>query len=292
MRVRSVLLLGAIAFAGLVYADEPVTTPPVTGDGQVVDAELKLPTEGGLPDVKITMTKDFVPEGCDKPESKKTKAGNYLHVHYTGFIDESSTAGEKGKQFDTTVNGEKPEPFTFSLGEGEVVQGWEQGLLDMCVGEKRTLVVPPELAYGEYGAGEAIPGGATLKFNIELVKIDDAAPTDTSLFDEIDTDDDKKLSMAEIKVWLSSSQELDDKLATETAESTLTSEDQNKDGFIDLQEFMSNSAGDGADEDFADDHDDFDDEGKDAGDQNADGTPVEGTPAPDAAGAEPIKAEL
>ena len=60
---------------------------------------------------------------------------------------------------------------------------------------------------------------------------------------------------------MSSSQELDDKLATETAESTLTSEDQNKDGFIDLQEFMSNSAGDGADEDFADDHDDFDDEG-------------------------------
>ena len=52
-----------------------------------------------------------------------------------------------------------------------MIQGWEQGLLDMCVGEKRTLIIPPEMGYGSRGAGGAIPGGATLKFDVELLSI-------------------------------------------------------------------------------------------------------------------------
>merc|ERR550537_796576 len=103
-------------------------------------------------ELKIETT--FKPEGCDT--AKKTKKGDQLSMHYTGTIDESSTTGEKGKQFDSSVG---RGPFDFALGQGQVIKGWDQGLLDMCVGEKRTLIIPPEMGYGSRGAGGVIPGG-------------------------------------------------------------------------------------------------------------------------------------
>lgn len=66
----------------------------------------------------------------------------------------------------------REQPLTFTLGTGQVIKGWEQGLLGMCVGEKRRLVIPPELAYGASGAGEKIPPDATLIFETELIKIE------------------------------------------------------------------------------------------------------------------------
>merc|ERR1719424_616595 len=75
----------------------------------------------------------FKPEGCDA--ARKTKAGDQLSMHYTGTIDESSPTGEKGKQFDSSVD--RGDPFSFALGQGQVIPGWDKGLLDMCVGEKR-----------------------------------------------------------------------------------------------------------------------------------------------------------
>jgi FKBP-type peptidyl-prolyl cis-trans isomerase len=96
-------------------------------NGVAAEEELKAPMDG-VQEAKITLTKDFIPADCTA-EAKKSKAGNYLHVHYTGFIDESSATGEKGKKFDSSLEGEKPEPFTFSLGEGQVVAGLYQNLL-------------------------------------------------------------------------------------------------------------------------------------------------------------------
>lgn len=93
----------------------------------------------------------------------KSRKGDVLHMHYTGKL-------EDGTEFDSSLP--KNQPFVFSLGTGQVIKGWDQGLLGMCEGEKRKLVIPSELGYGERGAPPKIPGGATLVFEVELLKIE------------------------------------------------------------------------------------------------------------------------
>ena len=97
------------------------------------------------------------------------KTGQAALVHYTGWLYETAAPDNKGKQFDSSVGGE---PFEFQLGAGHVIPGWDQGVVGMKVGGKRRLVIPPQMAYGERGAGGGlIPPGATLVFDVELVEI-------------------------------------------------------------------------------------------------------------------------
>lgn len=93
---------------------------------------------------------------------RRTRKGDQLKMHYTGKL-------ESGEEFDSSIP--RGEPLAFTLGAGQVIKGWDQGLLNMCEGEKRKLVIPSDLAYGENGAPPKIPGGATLIFEVELVKI-------------------------------------------------------------------------------------------------------------------------
>lgn len=90
-----------------------------------------------------------------------SKNGDVLTVNYTGTL-------EDGTKFDSSVG---REPFVFTLGAGRVIQGWEQGMLNMKVGEKRKLTIPSSLGYGSAGAGGMIPPNATLIFEVELLKI-------------------------------------------------------------------------------------------------------------------------
>merc|ERR1712225_227930 len=96
-------------------------------------------------------------------------AGDKLTMHYTGTIDKQSKTGVKGKKFDLSLD--RGTPFTFTLGQGQVIKGWDKGLVGICPGEKRKLVIPPALGYGSQGAGAVIPGGATLDFSVECLKV-------------------------------------------------------------------------------------------------------------------------
>lgn len=92
----------------------------------------------------------------------KSRKGDTLHMHYTGKL-------EDGTEFDSSIP--RGDPFVFTLGSGQVIKGWDQGLLGMCVGEKRKLVIPSDMGYGDRGAPPKIPGGATLIFEVELLDI-------------------------------------------------------------------------------------------------------------------------
>lgn len=98
-------------------------------------------------------------ENCEQ----KTRKGDIVHMHYTGKL-------EDGTEFDSSIP--RGQPLTFTLGTGQVIKGWDQGLLGMCVGEKRHLVIPSELGYGKSGAGAKIPPDSTLIFDVELTKIE------------------------------------------------------------------------------------------------------------------------
>ena len=93
-------------------------------------------------------------------------AGQTVTVNYTGwlFVD-----GKKGKKFDSSLD--RGEPFSFTLGQGQVIKGWDEGLATMHVGGKRTLIIPPDLGYGASGAGGDIPPGAMLMFDVDLLGV-------------------------------------------------------------------------------------------------------------------------
>ena len=93
-------------------------------------------------------------------------AGQTCVMHYTGWLYEN---GEQGSKFDSSVD--RGRPFEFTIGVGQVIGGWDEGVASMQVGGKRTLIIPPDLGYGAHGAGGVIPPNATLKFDVELLDI-------------------------------------------------------------------------------------------------------------------------
>ena len=111
------------------------------------------------------------PSGLQIIESKvgtgaSPKTGQICVMHYTGWLYEN---GAKGKKFDSSVD--RGQPFEFPIGAHRVIAGWDEGVATMKVGGKRTLIIPPQLGYGERGAGGVIPPNATLIFDVELLGI-------------------------------------------------------------------------------------------------------------------------
>lgn len=111
------------------------------------------------------------PSGLQYEDTKEgtgasPKTGQTCVMHYTGWLWEK---GAKGAKFDSSLD--KGQPFEFPLGQGRVIKGWDEGVATMKVGGKRTLLIPPGLAYGARGAGGVIPPNSTLLFEVELVGV-------------------------------------------------------------------------------------------------------------------------
>ncbi|XP_062589996.1 uncharacterized protein LOC134251605 isoform X1 [Saccostrea cucullata] len=166
---------------------------------------------------------------------KKSKRLDMLSMHYVGTL-------EDGSKFDSSAD--HGQPFSFQLGIGQVIKGWDQGLLDMCIGEKRKLTIPSHLGYGDQGAGEKIPPKATLIFEVELLDIQDG-PKPENIFKKIDTDEDNRLSREEISAHLVDLSRqtygfpVDNKSEEhiKVVDGIFYWEDSNKDGFITHAEF-------------------------------------------------------
>ena len=144
---RPLLTFGVVVLAALIAAcgSKPVVAP-TPGVSSMQSVELKAGT------------------------GPEIAAGKIAVVQYTGWLYEASAPDSKGKQFDSSRS--TGQPFRFPVGRGQVIKGWDQGVLGMKIGESRRLIIPADMAYGDSGAGGVIPPGATLVFDIDLVAIE------------------------------------------------------------------------------------------------------------------------
>ena len=117
---------------------------------------------GGTETITMTTESGLQIEALVVGTGDEAQAGSTVSVHYTGWLVD-------GTKFDSSLD--RGTPFEFVLGRGQVIPGWDEGVASMKVGGKRKLTIPPELAYGDRGAGSVIPPGATLVFEVELLEV-------------------------------------------------------------------------------------------------------------------------
>jgi FKBP-type peptidyl-prolyl cis-trans isomerase len=139
------LAAGVLIAAGIVFL-----APPASGDDTKEKKMVK--TDSGL---------QYVDE--KEGDGAVARKGTSVTVHYTGTLKD-------GKKFDSSHD--RKQPFTFQLGAGKVIKGWDEGVAGMKVGGKRKLIIPPELGYGARGAGNVIPPNSELTFEVELLKVE------------------------------------------------------------------------------------------------------------------------
>lgn len=125
----------------------------------------EAPPEGGSPqDLQITVLR--------AGDGAIARSGDVVRVHYTGWLYDERLDGRKGASFDSSLP--RGEPFSFPLGRGVVIRGWDEGVVGMKVGEVRELAIPADLGYGRQGAGRVIPPHQPLLFEVELLAVEPA----------------------------------------------------------------------------------------------------------------------
>jgi len=168
------------------------------------------------------------PSYCERT----TQRGDKLQVHFNASMGD-------GKVFETT---HKKTPFEFVIGNGQVITGFEFGLMDMCIGEKRRLTIPSKYAYGSTTFGAKVPGRITLYFDVELSDFERMPypARKSNVFRVIDINDDGLLSKDEVQRYVRNTK-LDDSKGeagiTQVLKEIFQEEDRDKDGFIDHSEF-------------------------------------------------------
>lgn len=146
------------------YAAAIATLVAVTACAQT-GAPPAAPAKPSAPAVVTELVKKDTKEGTGRMAEK----GKAVSVHYTGWLYDPAAPEQKGKKFDSSHD--RKIPFGFILGAGRVIKGWEEGVVGMKEGGQRTLIIPASMGYGDKGAGGVIPPGATLLFEVELLKI-------------------------------------------------------------------------------------------------------------------------
>jgi FKBP-type peptidyl-prolyl cis-trans isomerase FkpA len=147
------------------YAAAIATLAAVTACAQTGAPPAAPAKPAAAPAVVTELVKKDTKEGNGRMAEK----GKAVSVHYTGWLYDPAAPGQKGKKFDSSLD--RKIPFGFILGAGRVIKGWEEGVVGMKEGGQRTLVIPASMGYGDKGAGGVIPPGATLLFEVELLKI-------------------------------------------------------------------------------------------------------------------------
>jgi FKBP-type peptidyl-prolyl cis-trans isomerase len=151
-----VIALGFLFFGSAVFT--PFVTPTTSEQALV---PIAMDSASSTPEIPQELPNELTGLELAQGSGQEVVAGSRVSVNYTGMLPD-------GTVFDTSAN---RGPFQFTVGEGRVIAGWEQGLMGMKEGGKRRLIIPPSLAYGEQGVPGAIPPNATLIFDIELLDV-------------------------------------------------------------------------------------------------------------------------
>mmetsp|Transcript_32487 Transcript_32487/g.39929 ORF Transcript_32487/g.39929 Transcript_32487/m.39929 type:complete len:303 (-) Transcript_32487:298-1206(-) len=168
------------------------------------------------------------PTKCKKKD--KIQVDTLVGIHYRATVDKSSKAGEKGRQLDSSYD--KGYAQEILVGRGKVIKGLDIGLIGLCVDAKATLIIPPHLAYGDQGNPPHLPGGVTLKYEVEILTVKPAPPPPPeSEFAKIDFNKDGKISVEEAEDYF------DQKEQPINIDKLWKDEDKDKDGFISWDEF-------------------------------------------------------
>jgi len=149
-----VIVLIIIIAAIYLFSQQNKMTQPINQNPQPEQQNPQTLSNYEIEGMKVEILKEGTGEAA--------KTDNTVSVHYVGTL-------ENGTKFDSSID--RGEPFSFTLGENRVIQGWELGVLGMKVGEKRKLTIPSDLAYGNQAVGSVIPANATLVFEVELMGI-------------------------------------------------------------------------------------------------------------------------
>jgi len=146
-----VLNLGNPSSKAVALADNLVTQNSISQNTNTMNLSNAVTTSSGLKYIDVVVGDGVSPEN-----------GQQVTVHYTGTL-------EDGTKFDSSRD--RGQPFTFQIGVGQVIKGWDEGVSSMKIGGRRTLIIPPDLGYGSRGAGGVIPPNATLVFDVELLSV-------------------------------------------------------------------------------------------------------------------------
>jgi FKBP-type peptidyl-prolyl cis-trans isomerase FkpA len=151
----------ALSFVLVAPAFSQTATPPATAPAQAAPQSLSSKIGANVTELQ----KIDVKQGT----GAEAVAGKTVVVHYTGWLYDPAAPNGHGAKFDSSVD--RKEPFSFPLGAGKVIKGWDEGVAGMKVGGTRTLVIPPQMGYGARGAGGVIPPNAVLVFDVELLDV-------------------------------------------------------------------------------------------------------------------------